>query len=61
MYNLLMFEMSQCAESTANLRKENISWVQNLFFLKMSFQKGKILCDTKLYTLEEKDPVSQIK
>ena len=39
MYNLLTIEMSQCTVSTANLRKENISWVQNLFFLKMSFQK----------------------
>lgn len=33
------FEMTQCTVSIANLRKENISWVQNLFFLKTSFQK----------------------
>lgn len=31
--------MTQCTVSIANLRKENISWVQNLFFLKTSFQK----------------------
>lgn len=60
----LTFEMSQSTISIANLRKENISWVQNLFFFswrQFFKRKGKMLCDTKLHTLEERDLVSQIK